>query len=66
MRIFPISIIIFQLIVGFYVLNLLIIEKQKELVIEDKAYVKGFEAALDCRALLSAPSCEIVLEKAGK
>jgi hypothetical protein len=32
----------------------------------DAAYVKGFEAALDCRAMLSAPMCEMILQKAGK
>jgi hypothetical protein len=32
----------------------------------DAEYVKGFNDALDCRALLSSPMCEMILEKAGK
>jgi hypothetical protein len=32
----------------------------------DDEYVKGFNAALDCRSYLSAPACELLLEKAGR
>jgi hypothetical protein len=32
----------------------------------DAEYVKGFEAALDCRGLMSAPLCEELLKRAGR
>ena len=32
----------------------------------DNEYVKGYEAALDCRGLMSAPLCEELLKRAGE
>lgn len=67
-----INLIMIMLLLGFeiYLGHMETVAKQKEQAIiaakYDAAYVKGFEAALDCRALLSAPACEIVLEKAGR
>ena len=52
----------------FHVSVVITVEKQKQKIEKqlDAEYVKGYEAALDCRAMLSAPACEVVLEKAGQ
>jgi hypothetical protein len=59
------SVLTFVLVAKYHVQHLkkVVVATDAQL---DAEYVKGFEAALDCRSLLSAPACEIVLEKAGR